>query len=97
MCRALLSQHQSLLGCQAPFTLPLMRGPTNAPSDVSEKYMQDELRQIISSLTMRATLPGAILRTLSFVLGLADAKNTVSGAIGNTIKQSGLSSGMPHG
>jgi len=47
--------------------------------------MQDE-RQMVSSFTMVAIPPTDILRTLALVLALADAKNTLCGEIGNTIR-----------
>jgi hypothetical protein len=51
-------------------------------------------RQIVSSFMAKAILLGAIFRALSFVFGLADAKNTAFGAIGSAIKHDGWSSGI---
>jgi hypothetical protein len=43
----------------------------------------DVERQIVSWFTAKAILLGVIFLALSFVFGLADAKNTALGAIGS--------------
>ena len=79
-----------------PFALPATLGLTKLPSDLFAKNTQVE-RTIISSFTMEAILARLILRILSRVLWLADAKNTSFGVIGSAIRHVASSRGIPHG
>ena len=52
---------------------------------------------MVSSFMIEAILLRLIFRVFARVAGLADAKKTALGAIGNTIKHDGSLSGIPHG
>ena len=56
----------------------------NCAIDLSPAYT-DVARQIVSSLMIRASLPGEVDLIFVRVFWLADAKNTASGEIGKTI------------
>jgi hypothetical protein len=83
-------------GCQVLFALLASLSNANVAIELSGKYTQVD-RQMVSSLIILASRPCAILRTFAWVFGFTEAKNTALGAMGNTIKQEGSFSGIPHG
>jgi hypothetical protein len=76
--------------------LPSSLSSANFAIELLGKYTQFD-RKMVSSFTILASRPCAVLRTFAWVFKFAEAKNTALGEMGNTIKQDGSFRGMPHG